>query len=97
MPQALHRTRGLQPPTTSNPPLTAPRSINPARWRSHSSGCERAGDVDDALSLRRASTRRPCLVVTHVDGEFSDDEMERLYVDALAKWISIEPPSGSFD
>jgi hypothetical protein len=43
------------------------------------------------------ATGAPRLVVTHIDGEFGDDEMEHLYAEALAKWMHPnEPPRDWF-
>jgi hypothetical protein len=48
---------------------------------------EERGDADGAR-----------LVVTHMEGEFSDDEIERIYADALAKWMhAIETPDDWFE
>ena len=65
------------------------------QWVRESGGHRRRVVFEESID---PATGLPRLVVTHVDGEFSDDEMERLYADALAKWMHpIEPPSGSFD
>jgi hypothetical protein len=39
-------------------------------------------------------TRR--LVATQMDGEFSADEMQRAYADALAKWLHPNEPPGDW-
>jgi hypothetical protein len=39
------------------------------------------------------ATGAPRLVMTEQDGQFSDDEVERIYADALARWMHPhEPP-----
>jgi hypothetical protein len=44
------------------------------------------------------ATGTPQLVVTHVDGEFSSDEMNDAYGEALAKWLHPnEPPEDWFE
>ena len=61
------------------------------KWVRNSSGRRRRVVIEEQAD---PATGTPRLVVTHREGEFSEDEMQRIYADALAKWLyPNEPPS----
>jgi hypothetical protein len=42
------------------------------------------------------ATGTPRLVATYVEGEFSDEEMERAHADAFTRWLHPNDPPGEW-